>query len=55
MNTMMSDPSDEAIVYFIFSTNHGVKATLINGYDTFSKSLTEGLVNELKEKRNKNI
>lgn len=29
---MMSDPSDEAIVYFIFSTTHGVKATLINGW-----------------------
>lgn len=46
-----SDPADEAIVYAISSTRHNIKGILVNGYGTSSESLTEELVNALKEKK----
>lgn len=45
----ISDPADEAIVYAISSTKGNIKGTLVNGYGIYSESVTNEMLEALKE------
>ncbi|MEO6902709.1 MAG: cupin domain-containing protein [Bacteroidia bacterium] len=45
----LSDPADEAIVYAISSTKGNIKGTLVNGYGIYSESVTNEMLQALKE------
>jgi hypothetical protein len=45
----LSDPADEAIVYAISSTKGNIKGTLVNGYGIYSESVTNEMLEALKE------
>lgn len=44
-----SDPGDEAIVYAISSTKHGIKGVLVNGYGMYSDKVSDDMIKALKE------
>lgn len=45
----LSDPADEAIVYAISSAKGNIKGTLVNGYGIYSESVTNEMLEALKE------
>jgi quercetin dioxygenase-like cupin family protein len=45
----LSDPADEAIVYAISSAKGNIKGTLVNGYGIYSESVTNEMLQALKE------
>jgi quercetin dioxygenase-like cupin family protein len=46
----ISDPGDEAVVYAISSSKHGIKGTLVNGYGIYSEEMASEMIKALQEK-----